>query len=138
MTIEEKLDLLTEAEEFFAGLVDAWDKVQKLWLRKAAALATVKGWLDSYKEEMMWDRERTEEDLEAAMAIVFDKETIDDMAAHWKLEWEDLDFYLWGFGLAKGIIEWDKESIDGLRKLQAAYDGMVEKKLGHWAYFTLK
>lgn len=138
MTIEERLTLLEEAEEFFLNLSEVNKEYHSLWLRKAAALATVKGWLDSYREEMMWDRERTEEDLEAAMAIVFDKETIDDMAAHWKLEWEDLDFYLWGFGLAKGIIEWDKESIDGLRKLQAAYDELVEKKLGYWAYFTLK
>lgn len=138
MTIEERLALLAEATEFYTNLEDAWEKVKMLWLRKATALATVKDWLKIYQREMLWDGERTEEDLESAMGIIFDNDAIKEMAEHWGLKWDDLDFYLWGFGLAKWIIEWDKESIDWLRKLQATYDELVEEKLWHWAYFTLK
>lgn len=129
MTIDERFNLLEEAIEFFSNLQDAGERAFWLWLRKAAALSTVKGGLKLYKDKLRWDDERTEEFLESALNFAINEEYINDMVTSHNIEWEELDFYLWGFGLAKGIMEWDEEIIKWFREQQAVYDDLAQEKL---------
>lgn len=129
LTIEERLALLGDAENFFADLSDAGEKNYKLGLKKAAALGTVKESLELYKKRMLDWEERTEEEIEKALNMIIDSWHIDLMAKEYDMSEEDRDFYEWGFGLAIGIMKWDEEQIKGFREMQVAYDDLVEAKL---------
>lgn len=129
MTIEEKINLLAEAEHFFADLSDAWEEAYKLWLRKAAALWTVKEALDLYKARILEDREWTEEDLNEALKLILRPEYIEQMQEQYEIKWEELEFYLGWFGLARWILFGNEEDIKGFRETQAAYDDLIEAKL---------
>lgn len=136
MTIEERLNLLGEAEKFYSDLSNAGEDVYRLGLRKAAALGTVKEWLELFKERMLEEEDWTEKTLEGALAFVLNEDYINEMIDKYELKGDEADFYMGWFGLAKSIMEGDKDIIDRLKKEQAAYDELVEKKLWHWAYFT--
>lgn len=130
MTIEEKLALLGEAEQFFSDLSDAWKETYKLWLRKAAALWTVKEGLELYKTKVLGDKEWTEEDLTKWLETVIRPEFISQMVEQYGIDGDELEFYMGWFGLAKWIMLDDKEQIDWFRKQQAAYDDLIQTDLG--------
>ena len=129
LTIEERLALLDEAYVFFTDLSDAGQEAEHLWLRKAAALGTVKSCLAYYKDKIMNDAERTEDELAKAMEVSIDEWAINSMVALAKMTDEEKDFYEWWFGLAIWILEGDEDTIKGLRQLQAEYDNIVQAKL---------
>lgn len=128
LSIEERLNLLQEAENFFADLSSAWEENEKLWLRKAAALATVSGGLESYKDKVLGWKDWTEETLKEWLATVIEEDYIEDMIkTNWMTD-EEAAFYKGWFGMAVWIIEWDKETIDWLRELQKGYAHLEEMK----------
>ena len=131
MTIEERLNLLGDAEEFYSNLSDAGEDVYRLGLRKAAALWTVKEWLELYKWKMLEWKEWTQEDLEKALTIVIDGDYIDNMIAQYGIKNDEADFYMGWFGLAKSIMEWDEDTINRLKKEQAAYDELSQQIFGY-------
>lgn len=131
LSIKERFDILDEAIDFYWNLSDAWQKNYELSLRKAAALSTVKEWLGVYQDKMMEGAERTEKDIAEWINSVIRPEFVDMMAVEYEMTEEQKDFYEWGFGLAAGILLNDKEQIDGLRKMQAAYDDLIEAKLSN-------
>lgn len=128
LTIDERLALLEEAEQFFADLSAAGEDDEKLWRKKAAALWTVKECLELYKNKMLEWKSWTETTLEMALATVVEEDYIEKMI---KINWmseEEADFYKGWFGMAVWIIEWDKETIDWLRELQEGYAHLEEMK----------
>ena len=126
LSIDERLALLTEAENFFADLSSAWEKNEKLWLRKAAALSTVSECLELYKNKILEWKEWTEEALEEWLATVIEEDYVDRMIEiNWMSD-EEADFYRWGFWMAIWIIEWDEETISWLRELQEEYSNIEE------------
>lgn len=128
LSIEERLNLLQEAENFFADLSSAWEENEKLWLRKAAALWTVRECLELYKDKALEWKERTEETLKEWLATAIEEDYIENMI---KINWmtdEEASFYKGWFGMAVWIIEWDKETIDWLRELQEEYAHLEEMK----------
>lgn len=131
LSIEERLNLLQEAENFFADLSSAWEENEKLWLRKAAALSTVRECLELYKDKALEWKGRTEESLKEWLATVIEEDYIENMI---KINWmtdEEADFYKGWFWLAVWIIEWDKETIDGLRELQKEYAHIEEMDMSN-------
>ena len=137
MTIEERLNLLGEAEEFFANLSDAWKEVYKLWLRKAAALGTVKEWLELYRARMLEWGEWTDEELEKGLDMTVDWDYIQRMIDYNGMTEEEADFYMGWFGLAKWIMQGDQEQIDWFRKQQGAYDDLLQAKFGEGTLFSI-
>lgn len=128
LSIKERLDLLQEAENFFADLSSAWEENEKLWLRKAAALATVSGELELYKNKVLEWKDWTEESLKDGLATAIDEEHINEMIeTHWMTD-EEADFYQGWFGMAIWILNGNKETIDGLRELQKEYAHIEEMK----------
>lgn len=128
LSIEERLNLLQEAESFFADLSSAWEENEKLWLRKSAALWTVRGCLELYKDKALEWKDWTEETLKDGLATAIDEGYINEMIeTHWMTD-EEVDFYKGWFGMAVWIIEWDKETIDWLRELQKGYAHLEEMK----------
>lgn len=128
LSIKERLDLLREAENFFADLSSAWEENEKLWLRKAAALATVSGELELYKNKVLEWKDWTEETLKDGLATAIDEEHINEMIeTHWMTD-EEADFYQGWFGMAIWILNGNKETIDGLRELQKEYANIEEMK----------
>ena len=128
LTIDERLALLEEAEQFFADLSAAGEDDEKLWRKKAAALWTVKECLELYKNKMLEWKDWTETTLEMALATVVEEDYIEKMV---KINWmseEEADFYKGWFGMAIGIIHWDEETINDLRELENQYDNIVELK----------
>lgn len=128
LSIEERLNLLKEAENFFADLSSAWEENEKLWLRKAAALATVSGELEIYKNKVLGWKDWTEESLKDGLATAIDEEHINEMIeTHWMTD-EEADFYQGWFGMAIWILNGNKETINGLRELQKEYAHIEEMK----------
>lgn len=128
LSIAERLALLDEAENFFADLSAAGEDNEKLWLRKAAALWTVKECLELYKNKMLEWKDWTEVTLEIALATVVDEDYIAKMIeTNWMTE-EEAAFYKGWFGIAVGIVHWDEETINDLRELETQYDKIVELK----------
>ena len=126
LSIDERLALLTEAENFFADLSSAWEQNEKLWLRKAAALSTVSECLELYKNKILEWKEWTEETLKEWLATVIEEDYVDRMIEiNWMSD-EEADFYRWGFWMAIWIIEWDEETISWLRELQEEYSNIEE------------
>ena len=126
LTIDERLALLEEAENFFADLSSAWEENEKLWLRKAAALGTVKECLELYKNKMLEGKDWTETTLQLGLATVIEEDYIERMIEINQMTDEEAEFYKGWFGLAVGIIEWDKEQINGLKELEKQYDELVD------------
>lgn len=128
MTIEERLNLLAEARDFYADLSDVGGLNELLWHRKAAALNTVIEGLDFYKRTALFKEERTEENLKEAMEVVIDEDKVNEMIE--KFEMNDLEagFYEGGFGLAIGILQENEEAIEGLKKLQEEFEKISKKK----------
>lgn len=129
LTIQEKLGLLDEAITFFANMSEVWIENMQLGLHKAAALSTVKECLEVYQAKILDWAEWTEETLKDGMETVIDEEYIDNMIEMKKMDEECASFYRGWFGLAIWLLQWDKESIDWLRELEAEYDNVVEFKL---------
>lgn len=128
MTVEEKLNLLKEAEDFFKDLSDAGELSYKLGLRKAAALCVVVQWLQTYEDKYLkW--ERTEEELKKALDMVIDKDSIEKMIEETEMSELESDFYRGWFGLASWIVEGNEEQIKAFREVQAAYDWLANFKL---------
>ena len=128
LSIAERLALLDEAENFFADLSAAGEDNEKLWLRKAAALWTVKECLELYKNKMLEWKDWTEVTLEEWLATVVDEDYIAKMIeTNWMTE-EEAVFYKGWFGIAVGIVHWDEETINDLRELETQYDKIVELK----------
>lgn len=127
LSIQERLDLLSEAVAFFQ---DIWpsDDITHLWLVKACALSTVKDCLDLFQERVLKWAEWTEKTLQTWLATVVDRDYIKKMEEKKWMSQEEINFYEGWFGLAVGIVEWDKEAIDSLRELQDAYDKVLEAK----------
>lgn len=128
LSIEERLALLTEAENFFSDLSEAWEENMRLWLFKVAAISTVKECLEVYKDKALEWKEWTEETLEEWIATVIEEDYINSMI---KMKWMtelEADFYKGGFGLSIGLLRWDEESIAGLKELEEEYDNIVELK----------
>lgn len=127
LSIQERLDLLSEAVAFFQ---DIWpsDDITHLWLVKACALSTVKDCLDLFQEKVLKWAEWTEKTLQTWLSTVVDRDYIKEMEEKKRMSQEEIDFYEGWFGLAVWIIEWVKGAIDSLRKLQAAYDKVLEVK----------
>lgn len=128
LSIEERLALLQEAENFFADLSSAWEESEKLWLRKAAALSTVRECLELYKDKALEWKDWTEETLKEGLTTVIEEDYIDNMI---KINWMpdlEADFYRWWFWLAIWIIEGNKEAIDWLRELQREYENLERAK----------
>lgn len=128
LSIEERLNLLQEAENFFADLSSAWEENEKLWLRKASALSTVRECLELYKDKALEWKERTEETLKEGLATVVEEDYIENMI---KINWmtdEEADFYKGWFGMAIWILNGNKETIDWLRELQKEYAHIEEMK----------
>lgn len=122
LSIEERLTLLTEAENFFADLSSAWKENEKLWLRKAAALWTVNECLEIFRNKILNWKDWTEETLEEWLATVIGEDYIDRMIEiNWMSD-EEADFYRWGFWLAIWIIKWEKGVISWLKELEKQYD----------------
>ena len=131
MTIEERLKLLGEAENFYSDLSNAGEDVYRLGLRKAAALWTVKEWLELFKEKMLGEEDWTDKTLESALALVLDEDYINEMIDQYELKGDEADFYMGWFGLAKSIMEWDEDIIYRLNKEQAAYDELSQQIFGY-------
>lgn len=131
MTIEERLKLLGEAENFYSDLSNAGEDVYRLGLRKAAALWTVKEWLELFKEKMLGEEDWTEKTLENALAFVLNEDYINEMIDQYELKGDEADFYMGWFGLAKSIMEWDEDIIYRLNKEQAAYDELSMQVFGY-------
>lgn len=131
MTIEERLKLLGEAEDFYSDLSDAGKDIYRLGLRKAAALGTVKEWLELFKEKMLGEEDWTEKTLESALALVLNEDYINEMIDKYELKGDEADFYKGWFGLAKSIMEWDEEIIKNFRLEQSSYDDLIERKFGY-------
>ncbi len=127
MTIEERLSLLQEAEQFYSDLSDAWKDTYRLWLRKAAALGTVKDWLELYKTRMLEGKERTDEDLVLWLNVAVDWDFVQKMIDDYGMTTDEADFYMGWFGLAKAIMEGDEETIARFRQEQAAYDELSQQ-----------
>lgn len=127
MTIEERLKLLGEAEDFYSDLSDAGKDIYRLGLRKAAALGTVKEWLELFKERMLGEEDWTEKTLESALTLVLNEDYINEMIDQYELKGDEADFYKGWFGLAKSIMEGDENITDRLRKEQAAYDELSQQ-----------
>lgn len=126
LSIDERLALLVEAENFFADLSSAWEENEKLWLRKAAALWTVSECLELYKNKILEWKEWTEEALKEWLATVVEEDYVDRMIEiNWMSD-EEADFYRWGFWMAVWILEWDEETISWLRELQEEYNDIEE------------
>ncbi|MBO7696736.1 MAG: hypothetical protein J6T10_29250 [Methanobrevibacter sp.] len=53
LSIADRLNILTDAEHFFADLSEAGENAYRLGKFKAMALGTVRECLDLYKERMM-------------------------------------------------------------------------------------
>lgn len=64
MTIEERLNFLKEAEDFFKDLSAAGENNYRLGKFKSAALATVRECLDIYKAKALEGADWTEETLD--------------------------------------------------------------------------
>lgn len=128
LTIDERLALLEEAENFFADLSATGEHNEKLWRTKAAALWTVKDCLELFKNKMLEWKDWTETTLKIALDTVVDEDYIKTMEKDKQMTDEEKDFYEGWFGLAIGILNWDKEAIDGLRELEKQYDNIVEMK----------
>lgn len=129
LTIDERLALLSEAEVFFADLSAAGEDSEKVWLRKAAALGTVRECLELFKDKMLEGRERTEETLKEWLATVIEEDYIDDMI---KINWmtdEEAEFYRGWFGMAIWIINGDEDTIAWLVELQKQYAHLEEMKV---------
>ena len=131
MTIEERFNLLAEAEHFYSDLSDAWEDIYRLWLRKSAALWTAKEWLENYKTKMLGDEDWTEEELEKWLTIVLDWNIINKVIKDYNMTDDEADFYLGWFGLAKSIMEGDEEIIKDFRLEQSIYDDLIERKFGY-------
>lgn len=129
MTVEEKLNLLKEAEEFYSDLSDAGEESYKLGRYKATGVSVVYNCLLDIKETVAPEDEWTEEFLAVAVPAIVKEEYITQAEEKFGIEWEEKEFYEWGFGLALAILQGDKEQIDNFRKLQGAYDELVETKL---------
>lgn len=128
LSIDERLALLQEAENFFADLSSAWEENEKLWLRKAAALSTVRECLELYKDKALEWKGWTEETLKEWLATVIEEDYIDKMIEiNWMTD-EEAEFYRGWFGMAIGIINWDEETINGLKELEEQYDNILEMK----------
>lgn len=128
LTIDERLALLEEAENFFADLSASGEDNERLWLRKAAALWTVKECLELYKNKMLEWKDWTEATLKMALDTVIEEDYVTKMI---EINWmtvEEAEFYKGWFGMAIGIIEWDEETIAGLKDLEEQYDKIVEMK----------
>ena len=128
LTIDERLALLEEAENFFADLSATGEHNEKLWRTKAAALWTVKDCLELFKNKMLEWKDWAETTLKIALDTVVDEDYIKTMEKDKQMTDEEKDFYEGWFGLAIGILNWDKEAIDGLRELEKQYDNIVEMK----------
>lgn len=128
LTIDERLALLEEAENFFADLSATGENNERLWRTKAAALWTVKDCLELFKNKMLEWKDWTETTLKMALDTVVDEDYIKTMENNKQMTDEEKDFYEGWFGLAIGILNWDKEAIDGLRELEKQYDDIVEMK----------
>lgn len=128
LTIDERLALLEEAEQFFADLSAAGEGNEKLWRKKAAALWTVKDCLALYKNKLLEGKDWTETTLEMALGTVIEEDYIDKMIEiNWMTD-EEAEFYRGWFGMAIGIINWDEETINGLKELEEQYDNILEMK----------
>ena len=137
LSIDERLALLWEAEQFFADLSDAGETSEKLWRLKAAALGTVKQCLELYQQKMLGGNEWEEDDVKEALELAIKEEFIERaISSRWMTD-DEAAFYKGWFGLAIWIMEWDKESIDWLRKLQAEYDEIVDMKLANKTIWDL-
>lgn len=131
MEINEKLTLLGEAEQFYSDLSNAWEDVYRLGLRKAAALWIVKEWLELYRARMLEWKDWTEEDLEKALAFVINEDYIEDIIDKYGIEWDEAEFYIGWFGLAKSIMEWDEDIVKRFKREQAAYDELSMQTFGY-------
>ena len=128
LSIDERLALLAEAEDFFSDLSATGEDNEKLWLLKAAALGTVRECLEIYKDKALVWAEWTETTLKMWVVTAIEEDYIESMIEmKWMTE-EEAEFYKGGFGLAIGILEGDKESIDGLKELEKEYDNILELK----------
>lgn len=116
-TLNERLTLLEEAENFFREVGTLMDKTPALF--KSAAIATVREWLLLLNSKgVSLD---TDEDLEKALSLVIDEEFINAMIKEKELEWEDKDFYEGWFGFCIGILNNDEDTYDNFRALQSEW-----------------
>lgn len=128
-SIADRLNILADAEQFFADLSDAWENACRLGKFKAMALGTVKDCLQLYQDKMMDWKEWTEEDLEKALDTIVNESLIDMMVDNNKMSEDEADFYRWGFGLSIGIVQDDKETLDWLREQMDAYENILQTKI---------
>lgn len=128
LSIADRLNILADAEQFFADLSDAWENAYRLGKFKAMALGTVKDCLQLYQDKMMDWKEWTEEDLEKALDTIVNESLIDMMVDNNKMSEDEADFYRWGFGLSVGIVQNDQETLDGLAEQQDAFEKILEAK----------
>lgn len=119
-TLNERLTLLEEAENFFREVGTLMDKTPALY--KSAAIATV-------REQLLLLNSKgfsLEDNLEKALSLVIDEEFINKMEEEKWLEWEDKDFYEGWFGFCISILNNDEDTYDNYRELQAEwYESIV-------------
>lgn len=128
LSIDERLALLAEAEDFFSDLSAAGESNEKLWLTKSAALGTVKECLEIYQNKILEGAEWTEATLKMGVLTVIEEEYVDAMIEMKWMTGEEAWFYRGWFGLAIGILEWDEETINEFRELQEQYGKLLEMK----------
>ena len=128
LSIADRLNILTDAEHFFADLSEAGENAYRLGRFKAMALGTVRECLDLYKERMMEWEDWTEEKLEDALDIIVNEKLINMMIENTEMKEDEADFYRWGFGLSVGIVQNDQETLDGLAEQQDAFEKILEAK----------
>lgn len=129
-SIADRLNVLADAEQFFADLSDAWERAYHLGKFKAMALGTVKDCLNLYQEKMMDWEDWTQEHLDKALDTIVNESLIDMMIENNGMNDEEADFYRWWFGLSIGIVQDDKQTLDGLQEQMDAYEQILEAKVG--------
>lgn len=128
LSIADRLNILTDAEHFFADLSEAGENAYRLGKFKAMALGTVRECLDLYKERMMEWEDWTEEKLEDALDIIVNEKLINMMIENTEMKEDEADFYRGWFGLSVGIVQNDQETLDGLAEQQDAFEKILEAK----------
>lgn len=120
----ERMDLLGEAIEFFENIDGEFHNPA---FAKAKALATVREWLLLYQDKMLNGKEPNEKQLKEWLLMVIDEELVN----HYSSMIDDdmcKTFYLWGFGLALGIMNWKKDAINWLKKLIEMKENLPQKE----------
>lgn len=128
LSIDERLALLEEAENFFADLSASGERNERLWHLKAAGIGTVKECLELFQNKILEWKEWTEDTLEQWLLTVIEEDYVKDMEEIHKLDEEEKVFYEGWFGLAIWIMKNEDETIDWYKEIVNQYDKIVEIK----------